>query len=105
MFADTLVKQAYDDWINVVEYDGKGLLKFKQKKKSVTTRSDAANVSTSYTYDSAHSQKQLARGHANANIERSLMSSTSKGICFLPLVAQDTFSECFWCTLHISHAS
>jgi len=53
------------------------LLKFKQKKKSVTTRSDAANVSTSYTsYDSAHSQKQLARGHAN--IDRSLMSSTSK---------------------------
>ncbi|VAH48137.1 unnamed protein product [Triticum turgidum subsp. durum] len=79
VFADTLVKQAYDDWINVIEYDGKGLLKFKQKKKSVTTRSDAANISTSYTsYDSAHSQKQLARGHANANIERSLMSSTSK---------------------------
>ncbi|XP_044966643.1 calmodulin-binding protein 60 D-like isoform X1 [Hordeum vulgare subsp. vulgare] len=77
VFADTLVKQAYDDWINVVEYDGKGLLKFKQKKKSVTTRSDVANVSTSYTsYDSAHSQKQLARGHAN--IERSLMSSTTK---------------------------
>lgn len=104
MFADTLVKQAYDDWINVVEYDGKGLLKFKQKKKSVTTRSDAANASTSYTsYDSAHSQKQLARGHAN--IERSLMSSTSKGIWFLPLVSQDTSSECFRCTLHISHAS
>ncbi|KAG8043164.1 hypothetical protein GUJ93_ZPchr0205g6537 [Zizania palustris] len=37
MFADTLVKLAYDDWISVVEYDGKELLRFKQKKKSITT--------------------------------------------------------------------
>ncbi|KAG8064646.1 hypothetical protein GUJ93_ZPchr0004g38712 [Zizania palustris] len=61
MFADTLVKLAYDDWISVVEYDGKELLRFKQKKKSITTRSDTANASTSYSasHGLTHSHKQL----------------------------------------------
>ncbi|KAL5215466.1 hypothetical protein ABZP36_006867 [Zizania latifolia] len=78
MFADTLVKQAYEDWINVVEYDGKELLRFKQKKKSVTTRSDTAKASTSYpdSYGSAHSHKQLTGGPVN--IEQSSMNSVSE---------------------------
>ncbi|TVU14272.1 hypothetical protein EJB05_37732 [Eragrostis curvula] len=62
VFVDTLVKQAYDDWINVVEYDGKTLLRFKQKKKSVTTRSETAKAAlTGYpaSYSSAPSQKQF----------------------------------------------
>ncbi|CAL5016774.1 unnamed protein product [Urochloa decumbens] len=68
VFADTLVKQAYDDWINVVEYDGKALLRFKQKKKTVTTRSETAKASGSYPAPngSVHSQKQLAGGPVNA---------------------------------------
>lgn len=49
MFADTLVKQAYDNWMRVVEYDGKALLNFKQNKKSVTTRNDTRLASSSYT--------------------------------------------------------
>jgi hypothetical protein len=99
------VKQAYDDWINVVEYDGSALLKFKQKKKSVTTRSEAAKVSTSYptSYGSAHSQKQLTGGPAN--VEQSSVSSTSEGIWIWALVTQHmvfcmflahpTFLPCF----------
>ncbi|MCP6508329.1 ACBP60 family protein, partial [Klebsiella pneumoniae] len=47
IYADGLVKKAYEDWMHVVEYDGKGLLSFKQKKKSVTTRSDTAAALTS----------------------------------------------------------
>ncbi|XP_062183599.1 calmodulin-binding protein 60 D-like isoform X2 [Phragmites australis] len=68
VFADTLVKQAYDDWINVVEYDGKALLRFKQKKRSVTTRSETAKASMSYpaSHGLAHSQKQLTGAPANA---------------------------------------
>lgn len=48
--------------MQVVEYDGKALLSFKQKKKSVTTRSDAAAASTSNpaSYDSANLQKPLS---------------------------------------------
>lgn len=33
---DTLVKKAYDNWNQVVEYDGKSLLNFKQTEKSST---------------------------------------------------------------------
>lgn len=48
--------------MQVVEYDGKALLSFKQKKKTVTTRSDIASASTSNpaSYGSANSQKQLS---------------------------------------------
>ncbi|XP_062219350.1 calmodulin-binding protein 60 B-like isoform X2 [Phragmites australis] len=62
VYADALVKKAYEDWIHVLEYDGKALLSFKQKKKSVTTRSDTAAASTSNptSYGLASSQKQLS---------------------------------------------
>lgn len=33
---DTWVKKAYDNWSQVVEYDGKSLLNFNQMKKSST---------------------------------------------------------------------
>ncbi|KAK3144680.1 hypothetical protein QOZ80_4AG0316270 [Eleusine coracana subsp. coracana] len=79
VFADTLVKQAYDDWINVVEYDGKALLRFKQKTTSITTRSEAAKAATSYpvSYGSAHSQKQLIGEPVNA--EQSSPSNMREG--------------------------
>ncbi|KAL6652672.1 hypothetical protein ACP70R_011597 [Stipagrostis hirtigluma subsp. patula] len=70
VFADILVKQAYDDWINVIEYDGKALLKFNhQKKKSVTTRSETAKAATSFpaSYSLANSQKQLTGAPADAD--------------------------------------
>ncbi|KAK8462402.1 hypothetical protein SEVIR_1G200400v4 [Setaria viridis] len=61
VYADALVKKAYEDWMHAVEYDGKALLSFKQKKKSITTRSDTAAASTSNpaSYGLASSQKQL----------------------------------------------
>lgn len=36
VYVDTWVKKAYDNWNQVVEYDGKSLLNFKQMKKSST---------------------------------------------------------------------
>ncbi|XP_062223052.1 calmodulin-binding protein 60 B-like isoform X2 [Phragmites australis] len=62
IYTDGLVKKAYEDWMHAVEYDGKALLSFKQKKKSVTTRSDTAVASTSNptSYGSDNSQKQLS---------------------------------------------
>ncbi|XP_043695112.1 calmodulin-binding protein 60 B-like [Telopea speciosissima] len=38
VYVDTLVKKAYDNWLHVIEYDGKALLGFKQNKRS--TRSE-----------------------------------------------------------------
>ncbi|CAD6251679.1 unnamed protein product [Miscanthus lutarioriparius] len=37
LFADALVKKAYDNWMYVIEYDGKGLLNPKPKKKTAST--------------------------------------------------------------------
>ncbi|KAM3241794.1 hypothetical protein ACQJBY_054511 [Aegilops geniculata] len=66
VYADTLVKKAYEDWMHAVEYDGKALLGFKQKKKSVTTRSDTTSASTSNPalYGLVNAQKQLLPGKA-----------------------------------------
>ena len=52
--------------MHAVEYDGKALLGFKQKKKSVTTRSDTASASTSNPalYGFVNAQKQLLPGKA-----------------------------------------
>ncbi|PIN03413.1 hypothetical protein CDL12_24067 [Handroanthus impetiginosus] len=53
VYVDTLLKKAYDNWSQVVEYDGKSLLNIKQTKKSVTTRSDLplGPVSYSHSFD------------------------------------------------------
>ncbi|GJN41521.1 hypothetical protein PR202_gn00912 [Eleusine coracana subsp. coracana] len=81
VFADTLVKQAYDDWISVVEYDGKALLRFKQKTTSVTTRSEAAKAATSYpvSYGSAHSQSQKQLIGEPVNAEQSSPGNMREG--------------------------
>ena len=77
VYADTLVKKAYEDWMHAVEYDGKALLSFKQKKKSVTTRSDTAVASTSNhaLHGSINAQKQLMPGKAG----RTSAGATSEG--------------------------
>ncbi|KAL5207979.1 hypothetical protein ABZP36_032414 [Zizania latifolia] len=66
IYADTLVKKAYEDWMHVVEYDGKALLSFKQKKKTVTTRSDTAAASTSNPAFNASNAHKLLPQPANA---------------------------------------
>ncbi|XP_039132135.1 calmodulin-binding protein 60 D-like isoform X2 [Dioscorea cayenensis subsp. rotundata] len=52
VFVDTLVKKAYDNWMNVIEYDGKALLNFKQSKQTTTSQNEVssaqANCSASY---------------------------------------------------------
>ncbi|KAJ0985014.1 hypothetical protein J5N97_003370 [Dioscorea zingiberensis] len=51
VFADSLVKRAYDDWMHVIEYDGKVLLNFKEKKTTASHKespSVQANYPTSY---------------------------------------------------------
>ncbi|KAG1326931.1 calmodulin-binding protein 60 C [Cocos nucifera] len=53
VFADALVKKAYDNWLHVLEYDGKALLNFKQNKKET-----AANYPVSY--DQQISQTNLS---------------------------------------------
>ncbi|GAA0168054.1 hypothetical protein LIER_22861 [Lithospermum erythrorhizon] len=40
IFVDSLVKKAYENWMHVVEYDGKSLLGFSQNKSSDASRND-----------------------------------------------------------------
>lgn len=44
---DTWVKKAYDNWSQVVEYDGKSLMNFKQIKKSSTSALGPVNYPNS----------------------------------------------------------
>ncbi|KAL0363318.1 UNVERIFIED_CONTAM: Calmodulin-binding protein 60 B [Sesamum calycinum] len=39
-FVDTLVKKAYENWMHVIEYDGKSLLGFDQSKSSNASQND-----------------------------------------------------------------
>ncbi|XP_039131916.1 LOW QUALITY PROTEIN: calmodulin-binding protein 60 D-like [Dioscorea cayenensis subsp. rotundata] len=55
VFVDTLVKKAYDNWMNVIEYDGKALLNF--------TRNEVPSAQANYSasYDQQHvSQASLS---------------------------------------------
>ncbi|KAJ0985024.1 hypothetical protein J5N97_003380 [Dioscorea zingiberensis] len=57
VFADSLVKRAYDDWMHVIEYDGKVLLNFKEKKTTASHKespSVQANYPTSYDQQVCH---------------------------------------------------
>ncbi|GER52058.1 calmodulin-binding protein [Striga asiatica] len=49
VYVDTLVKKAYDNWNQVVEYDGQSLLNFKQNRKSSTSRDTPLVSSSNYT--------------------------------------------------------
>ena len=47
-FADGLVKKAYDNWMYVIEYDGKALLNPKPKKKAALTNQAEARAPAAY---------------------------------------------------------
>ncbi|KAK3188106.1 hypothetical protein Dsin_027667 [Dipteronia sinensis] len=45
---DTLVKKAYDNWMHVIEYDGKSLLDFMQNKSVVSPQADISTGPQNY---------------------------------------------------------
>lgn len=51
---DTLVKQAYDNWMQVVEYDGKSLLSLDQNKTSDAPQYDLACGSQNHSNSCDH---------------------------------------------------
>ncbi|KAI3904659.1 hypothetical protein MKW98_014839 [Papaver atlanticum] len=62
VYVDTLVKRAYENWMHVVEYDGKNLLGFNQNKRGPSTRSEVAmNVSDYTTAYDQHQQVSVPR--------------------------------------------
>ncbi|XP_072962392.1 calmodulin-binding protein 60 D-like [Typha angustifolia] len=61
-FADTLVKKAYDNWMQVIEYDGKALLNSKPSKKTNASRIESPSAPENYhtPHDSHVSPTQLS---------------------------------------------
>ncbi|KAK7246588.1 hypothetical protein RIF29_41457 [Crotalaria pallida] len=49
VYVDTLVKKAYDNWMHVIEYDGKSLLNYNQNKTLGSSRSQAPTGSHDYS--------------------------------------------------------
>ncbi|KAM0026129.1 putative CALMODULIN-BINDING PROTEIN60 [Helianthus debilis subsp. tardiflorus] len=56
VYVDALVKKAYDNWNQVVEYDGKSLVSFKQPKRSGAIRNDYSMGSIEYPRSSNNQQ-------------------------------------------------
>ncbi|MFS7944484.1 putative CALMODULIN-BINDING PROTEIN60 [Helianthus anomalus] len=56
VYVDALVKKAYDNWNQVVEYDGKSLVSFKQPKRSGASRNDYSMGSIEYPRSSNNQQ-------------------------------------------------
>lgn len=80
---DTWVKKAYDNWNQVVEYDGKSLLNFKQMKKSSTLTSDLplSPVDFPNTFDNQLSQQRLPASVPSQTSDQNLLSG-GKILCF-----------------------
>ncbi|XP_030517309.1 calmodulin-binding protein 60 B-like [Rhodamnia argentea] len=51
VYVDTLVKKAYDNWSQVIEYDGKSLLSFKQVRRSSRNEPQVAALEYSNALD------------------------------------------------------
>ncbi|KAK9275677.1 hypothetical protein L1049_022944 [Liquidambar formosana] len=60
VYVDTLVKKAYENWNQVVEYDGKSLLSFKQHKRSSASQNELLMDTTDYSHSLDH-QMSLSR--------------------------------------------
>uniref|UniRef100_A0A2P2MH57 Calmodulin-binding protein 60 B n=2 Tax=Rhizophora mucronata TaxID=61149 RepID=A0A2P2MH57_RHIMU len=69
VFVDTLVKKAYDNWDQVVEYDGKSLLNFKQSKSSSTSK-DRSQVGQLEYPNSIEQQTMLPQLPASISSEQ-----------------------------------
>ncbi|KAL4571282.1 hypothetical protein LXL04_018040 [Taraxacum kok-saghyz] len=75
IYVDTLVKKAYDNWNQVVEYDGKSLVSFKQPKRSNGSRNNEYSVGSMLmpprvpVSDSTSVDSNLLLGGYNENLD------------------------------------
>ncbi|GFP99453.1 hypothetical protein PHJA_002089400 [Phtheirospermum japonicum] len=72
VYVDAWVKKAYDNWGQVVEYDGKSLLNLKQVKKSSTSRNDFPLGTSNYSH-SLDNQLQPQRLPEPSSVDQSML--------------------------------
>ncbi|XP_020578285.1 calmodulin-binding protein 60 B-like isoform X2 [Phalaenopsis equestris] len=80
IFADTLVKKAYDNWLNVIEYDGKALLSFKHNNKASRSETSTASSCNPSNYTQQLQQVAHQQLPAPVSVEQpSIDTSVSVG--------------------------
>lgn len=48
VFVDTLVKKAYDNWMHVIEYDGRAFINPKQSRRASSSRTEVPMAPVDY---------------------------------------------------------
>ncbi|KAF0906123.1 hypothetical protein E2562_009114 [Oryza meyeriana var. granulata] len=100
LFADALVKKAYDNWMYAIEYDGKALLNSKPKKKAAPTgQAETHPLSQPASYEQRISSASMTGPSSaggtdsydgnQAATQSSQLQSTSANV---PVPYDDTFS-------------
>eukprot|EP00268_Persea_americana_P046879 TRINITY_DN4849_c1_g1_i3.p1 TRINITY_DN4849_c1_g1~~TRINITY_DN4849_c1_g1_i3.p1 ORF type:complete len:653 (-),score=155.34 TRINITY_DN4849_c1_g1_i3:806-2764(-) len=75
VFVDTLVKKAYENWMHVVEYDGRMLLNMKQSKRASSSRTEAVIEAPADYHVSLDQQVSLPRLPSSVPSEQTFMNS------------------------------
>lgn len=103
-YVDSLVKKAYDNWMHVIEYDGKALLGFKQNKKMNAPQIDVPMIAQEYS-PSYDQQVSLSRHPAPAPQEHHPMVSglTADGYNENPAVRYSSHSQHYNPNAHIQY--
>ncbi|CAI0555878.1 unnamed protein product [Linum tenue] len=78
VYVDTLVKKAYENWNQAVEYDGKSLLSFKQTKRPATTSRNEGQIVQTGQID--HQMKHSATGVSGFNNDNTGARYSSLGL-------------------------
>ncbi|KAL9224590.1 hypothetical protein vseg_000610 [Gypsophila vaccaria] len=75
VYVDTLVKKAYDNWHQVIEFDGKALINSKQTRRTRSSPSEGAMNAISYPNTQVEIPLSLARLPIVAHTEQQLMEN------------------------------
>ncbi|KAJ8499079.1 hypothetical protein OPV22_009631 [Ensete ventricosum] len=67
VFADTLVKKAYDNWMNVIAYDGHALLNCRKSKKATASLHQESPLASSLNHPSSYDQ-QISQFHPQSSV-------------------------------------
>ncbi|CAD5175368.1 unnamed protein product [Musa acuminata subsp. malaccensis] len=81
VFADALVKKAYDNWMQVIEYDGRALLNFTKNKKAPAAQKESLLASSNYpsSYDQQVSQMHSQASASSTELSAEMGNTTGGG--------------------------
>lgn len=76
VYIDTLVKKAYDNWHQVIEYDGKALMNSKQTRRTRSSQNDLSMNTISYSNHIDDNQLALPRLPVAVPTEQALVENS-----------------------------